>query len=178
MLPSPDTACPLTLVAMDASHGEAVLEIYEQGIRTGHATFNDVVPTWESWDRAHLKTCRLVVLDLDRVVGWAALGAVSMRDCYRGVVEVSIYIEALSAGRGIGSQLMTALIGASEAANLWTLQAAIFPENEASIALHQKFGFRIVGYRKRLAKMTYGPMVGQWRDVVFLERRSNVAGQD
>jgi L-amino acid N-acyltransferase YncA len=144
-----------------------VARIYEEGMLTGNATFETEVPSWEAWDAAHLAQHRLVVTLDDQVVGWAALSPVSDRRCYRGVAEHSIYIAERVRGLGFGRQLLGALIASSEAGGFWTLQAGIFPENEASIELHTALGFRVVGVRERLGRSD-----GEWRDVVLLERRS------
>jgi len=148
-----------------------VAAIYQEGIDTGDATFEDSVPTWEHFDNKHLTDGRLVARLGDNTVGWVALSPVSNRCVYAGVAEVSIYIKAAARGRGLGHQLLTKAIEASERAGVWTLQAGIFPENTASLALHQQCGFRLVGYRERL-----GQMKGVWRDVVLLERRGTVTG--
>lgn len=152
--------------AMFEADWPSVARIYEEGIASGDATFETSVPEWADWDAGHDLSCRLVAHD-DDVVGWAALSPVSRRQVYRGVAEVSIYVAASARGNGIGSQLLGALVEASEAEGFWTLQAGIFPENEASIRLHQRHGFRIVGVRERL-----GELDGRWRDVTLLERRS------
>jgi L-amino acid N-acyltransferase YncA len=144
-----------------------VARIYEEGIRTGDTTFEMESPTWEGWDAAHVAEHRLVVALDDAVVGWAALSPVSSRACYRGVAEHSIYIAERARGLGFGRQLLGALIASSEAGGFWTLQAGVFPENEASMALHVALGFRVVGVRERI-----GCMDGLWRDVVLLERRT------
>jgi phosphinothricin acetyltransferase len=154
---------------LQASDWLVVARIYEDGIRTGHATFETSVPAWEAWDAGHLPEHRLVVTLDDEVVGWAALSAVSDRECYRGVAEHSIYIAEHVRGLGIGRQLLTALVASSESHGIWTLQSGVFPENEASIALHTALGFRVVGVRERL-----GRLHGVWRDVVLLERRSEM----
>ncbi|HYA08481.1 MAG TPA: GNAT family N-acetyltransferase [Gaiellaceae bacterium] len=147
-----------------------VAAAYADGIRTGNATFETDVPSWEDWDAAHLEL-RLVA-ELDGVVaGWAALSPVSDRCCYRGVAELSVYVAAPAQGRGVGRMLLDELIARSEAAGVWTLQAGVFPENEASLALHTACGFRVVGVRERL-----GELNGVWRDVVMLERRSELVG--
>jgi len=151
----------------------AVRAIYLEGIATGNATFEQTAPDWEQWDAGHLPGARIVARSEGDVVGWAALSGVSSRCVYAGVAEVSIYVAERARGRGVGRQLMARLIADSEAADIWTLQAGIFPENVASVALHQRAGFRIVGQRERL-----GQMNGRWRDVVLMERRSAVAGQD
>jgi L-amino acid N-acyltransferase YncA len=151
----------------------AVRAIYLEGIATGNATFEQTAPEWETWDAGHLPGGRIVACsDAGDVLGWAALSGVSSRCVYAGVAEVSIYVAERARGRGVGSKLMARLIADSEAAGLWTLQAGIFPENVASIALHARAGFRIVGKRERL-----GQMNGRWRDVVLMERRSAVAGR-
>ncbi len=158
--------------SMRAADGPAVLAIYGVGIATGHASFQEAVPAWEEWDAGHLECCRLVAEEGGAVVGWAALSPVSSREVYAGVGEVSIYLADGVRGRGVGDRLLGALIESSERAGLWTLQAGIFQENQASMSLHRKFGFRVVGIRERLGRMTHGPLAGQWRDVTLLERRS------
>jgi L-amino acid N-acyltransferase YncA len=147
----------------------AVRTIYLEGIATGNATFEQSAPEWEKWDAGHLPGARIVARLDGAVVGWAALSGVSSRCVYAGVAEVSIYVAERARGRGVGRQLMTRLIDESKALDIWTLQAGIFPENVASIALHQRAGFRIVGQRERL-----GQMNGRWRDVVLMERRRAV----
>lgn len=161
---------------MQSGDADAVLAIYGEGIATGHATFNETVPSFEIWSDGHFATPRIVV-DLEgAVAGWAALAAVSARPVYGGVAEASVYVSESAQGRGVGTALMQSLISQSEAAGFWTLQAGVFPENPASLALHEKSGFKIVGVRQRIGKMTFGPMQGVWRDVIFLERRSNMVG--
>lgn len=145
----------------------AVRRIHEEGIETGDATFDAEAPDWEEWDASHLDAPRLVATDGDEVVGWAALLPTSRRPVYRGRVETSIYIAASARGGGVGRRLLEALIDHTEAAGIWTLEALVFPENGASIALLERAGFRVVGTRERL-----GQMHGRWRDVVLLERRS------
>jgi L-amino acid N-acyltransferase YncA len=149
----------------------AVARIYEEGMLTGDATFETTVPSWDAWDAGHLADHRLVVTLDDDVVGWGALSAVSDRCCYGGVAEHSIYVAEGARGLGFGRQLLGALIASSEAGGIWTLQSGVFPENGASIALHLALGFRIVGVRERL-----GRLQGVWRDVVLLERRSEMNG--
>lgn len=141
--------------------------IYEEGIATGNATFETDVPRWEAWDASHLPGHRLVAEEDGRVVGWAALAPVSNRDCYAGVTEASLYVAADSRGRGVGRALLEALISRAEAAGVWTIQTGVFPENEASLALLGRCGFRVVGVRERIGKLD-----GVWRDVVLVERRS------
>ena len=150
---------------------DAVRAIYQQGIATGNATFETEVPTWGDWDAGHLPTCRLVARKDGQVVGWAALSPASGRCVYAGVTEVSVYVAADARGQGVGKALLSALVEASEQEGIWTLQAGIFPENEASIALHKRCGFRVLGRRERL-----GQMDGVWRDVLLMERRSDVVG--
>lgn len=146
---------------------EVVRSIYQEGIETGNATFETRVPDWEYWDQAHRQDCRFVALKNGRIVGWAALSPVSKRAVYAGVAEVSLYVASTSRNTGVGKRLMQTLIDESEKEGLWTLQASIFPENETSIGLHKRYGFRIVGYREKIAQMN-----GVWRDVVWMERRS------
>ncbi|WP_420617405.1 GNAT family N-acetyltransferase [Candidatus Palauibacter sp.] len=150
---------------------DPVRRIYEEGIATGDATFETESPGWESWDASHLENCRLVAEREGRVVGWAALAPVSGRCVYGGVAEVSVYVGGDARGGGIGLRLLTALVESSERAGLWTLQAGIFPENVASLRIHERAGFRRVGRRERL-----GRLGGRWRDVVLLERRSPLVG--
>ena len=145
----------------------AVKAIYEQGIAGGNATFETEAPSWDDWDRTHLEGNRLVALQDDKVVGWAALAPVSERCVYEGVAENSVYVAEEAQGRGVGRALLEELIAGSERDGIWTIQTGIFPENEASIELHKRCGFRVVGTRERL-----GQHHGVWRDVVFMERRS------
>ncbi|MBV9100443.1 MAG: N-acetyltransferase [Candidatus Dormibacteraeota bacterium] len=153
---------------MTSDDWPAVRAIYEQGIATGDATFETAVPSWEAWDAAHLSEHRMVAVQLGRVVGWVAAGPVSGRCVYRGVVEHSVYVDAEARGRGVGRALLESLIASTEAAGIWTIEAGIFPENTASLALHERCGFRRVGVRERL-----GEHGGRWRDVVLVERRSS-----
>jgi len=162
----------MLLRAMNSSDWPAVARIYREGIATGHATFNTDAPTWEEWDRGHLAHSRLVAVGGDEVLGWAALIAVSDRCVYAGVAEESVYVGAGTRGRGVGRALLEGLIAAAEAQGIWTLQAGIFPENVASVELHEKLGFRLVGRRERLGRMASG----EWRDVLLLERRSMKVG--
>lgn len=157
---------------MDLSDWPSVARIYSEGIESGHATFETDVPGWEAWDSGHLEDCRLVAEVEGEVVAWAALGPVSPRRVYRGVAEVSLYVGSAARGRQVGSELLAALVECSENAGIWTLQAVIFPENEASIALHARHGFRLVGTRERI-----GSHHERWRDTVLLERRSLDVGR-
>jgi len=162
---------------MCEAHWPEVRAIYQAGIDTGHATFAESPPaTWAAWQENHLNDLSVVALDDDAVVGWASLARVSGRCVYAGVGEVSVYVATASQGRGVGRQLLGALIERSEAKNFWTLQAGIFPENAASAALHRALGFELVGLRRRLGLMSFGPFKNRWRDVHFFERRSNRVG--
>jgi phosphinothricin acetyltransferase len=161
----------LSLKALEGEHWPEVARIYADGIATGNATFETVVPSWQEWNETHLPSHRFVAVESDEVLGWIALAPVSSRCCYRGVAEVSAYVRRESRGRGVGAALLERLIGAAERAGIWTLETGVFPENEASLALLKRFGFREVGVRERI-----GQLDGAWRDVVFLERRSEVAG--
>ena len=152
-----------------AEHWPDVARIYAEGIATRNATFETELPSWNAWDRAHLAEHRLVATEAEAVLGWAALASVSERCVYGGVVENSVYVTESAQGRGVGRALLTALVATTEAAGIWTIQTDIFPENEASIRLHERAGFRVVGRRERLGKLD-----GVWRDVLFLERRSEV----
>jgi phosphinothricin acetyltransferase len=165
---------------MSAEHWPGVERIYAAGIATGHATFEDQPPaTWATFDRAKLPEHRLVALDAyDHVLGWAAVSGVSDRCVYAGVVEHSVYVDPTVSGRGIGLRLLEALADSTEALGIWTIQSGVFPENEVSVRLHERAGFRVVGTRRRVAKMSYGPMAGSWRDVVLVERRSDAVGSD
>ena len=156
---------------LTAADWPAVRAIYEEGIATRQATFETVAPDWAAWDAARLPFGRLVARRGRTVIGWAALSPVSSRAVYRGVAEVSVYVTATARGQGVGRMLLSALVEASEAAGIWTLQAGIFPENEASVALHLACGFRVVGRRERVACH-----YGIWRDALFLERRSSRVG--
>lgn len=146
---------------------EAVRRIYQEGMDTGIATFETQCPDWETWDSKFLQKCRIIVEENNQVLGWAALSPTSKRSVYKGVVEVTIYIDLNQTGKGIGTKLIKALVEASEAAGFWTLQSSILSENKPSIQLHLKAGFRILGTRERIAKRD-----GIWKDTVFMERRS------
>lgn len=148
-----------------------VEEIYAEGIATGNATLETDTPSREAWDRSHLEVARLIAREEGRVVGWAALSPVSSRCVYEGVAEASVYVAEEARGRGVGTRLLNALVRASEEAGLWTLEAGIFPENEASLRLFRRAGFRRVGVREGLGRHR-----GRWRDVVLLERRSESVG--
>jgi L-amino acid N-acyltransferase YncA len=157
------------LAPLEAEHWPAVRDIYLDGIATGNATFETEAPTWEAWRRSHLLNHCLVALDeRGSPIGWAALSSVSDRCVYGGVAENSVYVAPEARGKGVGRALLEQLISDSEDAGIWTIQTGIFPENEASLRLHKQVGFRVLGTRERL-----GQLNGVWRDVVFLERRSD-----
>ncbi|MEM6317139.1 MAG: N-acetyltransferase family protein [Bacteroidota bacterium] len=149
----------------------AVKTIYELGIATGIATFETAAPSWEKWTNNHLPYGRLVAVANSQVIGWAALTAVSSRCIYQGVAEVSVYVHPDFRGKGIGQFLLKQLIFESEANGIWTLQATIFRENTASIKLHGRLAFRLIGYREKI-----GQLNGVWKDNVVMERRSKVVG--
>ena len=146
-----------------------VARIYAEGIATGNATFETEVPSWEDWDAAHLSAQRFVAERDGRVCGWIAAVPVSSRRCYAGVAELSVYVGEEARGQGVGAELLAAVIESSERAGIWTLQTGVFPENAASLALLRRFGFRAVGTQERI-----GRLHGIWRDVVLVERRSEV----
>ena len=158
---------------MLAANWQDVKRIYEEGIATGDATFQTSAPLWEEWDSSHLQSCRLIAIDENKVIGWAALTPVSGRCVYAGVAEVSVYVAREARDKGVGKKLLEALIKESEKNNLWTLQAGIFPENISSIKIHEACGFRLIGRREKIGKMN-----GKWRDTILLERRSNLVGVD
>jgi L-amino acid N-acyltransferase YncA len=157
--------------AMSPEDWPEVRRIYEAGIATRNATFETQAPGWAAWDEVHLADHRVVARLDEEVVGWAALAPVSHRPVYAGVAEVSVYVADGARGRGVGRALLSAVVESSERVGIWTLQTGIFPENEASLALHRGLGFRQVGVRERI-----GQHRGVWRDVIFLERRSVRAG--
>jgi phosphinothricin acetyltransferase len=157
---------------------QQVRSIYLEGIATGNSTFEADVADREKWDSAHLPEHRLVVREGDRILAWAALSPVSSRCVYSGVAELSLYVAARHRGKGIGSALLKATISSTEKVGRWTLQGGIFPENTPSLHLVRKHGFKEIGRRERIGKMTYGDLAGTWRDVILVERRSIVTGID
>lgn len=161
----------MRIISLLPEHWPVVKAIYESGLATGNASFQTSAPSWEEWNSAHLGHSRLVAVDGGIVTGWVALTPVSGRCVYAGVAEVSVYIAPEHSGRGIGTDLLRALITESEQNGIWTLQAGIFPENTASIRLHESAGFRQVGYREKIGKMGE-----RWRDTILLERRSKKVG--
>lgn len=162
-----------TIRTLEPSDWPVVREIYEEGIATRHATFESEAPAWERWHAKHIRSCRFVAEEGGRVLGWAALCPVSDRCVYGGVAEVSVYVRGEAQGRGTGTRLLQELVAASEREGFWTLQAGIFPENQGSVRIHEKCGFRVIGYRERLGKMD-----DTWRDVLLMERRSPTVGRD
>jgi phosphinothricin acetyltransferase len=155
-----------------------VAAIYREGIASGNATFATEPPaSWVDWSTGKINACSIVARDGPSILGWAAVSPTSSRACYAGVVEHSVYVGEAARGHRIGSQLLQELIRVTEAQGIWTIQSSIFPENEASMALHTGNGFRIVGQRERIARMAYGPYAGQWRDTVLIERRSAIVGR-
>jgi len=150
-----------------------VADIYKHGIETGNATFQKDIPTWEDWNSGHLKTCRVVASLDNEIIGWAALTPVSGRCVYAGVADVSVYVSNQFKGQKIGTKLLKTLISESEKEGIWTLQASIFPENAASLKLHENLGFRKVGFREKIGKMN-----NIWRDTILLERRSKIIGTE
>jgi L-amino acid N-acyltransferase YncA len=167
----PESSTRWRIVPMGAGHAERVLEIYRAGLETGQASFETAPPTWEAFDRARLPDHRFVALDAasGAVVGWVAVGRVSERPVYAGVVEHAVYVAPEVRGQGVGSALLRALIDSTEAAGVWTIQSSFFPENAVSLRLHRRAGFRVVGRRDRI-----GRHLGRWRDSILLERRSPV----
>ncbi len=156
---------------MTHKDGPKVLEIYKMGIETGNATFETNVPSWEDWDSGHLKHSRFVYTDNGKVMGWVALSPVSSRSAYEGAAEISIYIDTDTHGKGIGSLLMYQVITSSEEHGIWSLHSSVFPENTVTLKLHEKFNFRIIGTREKIAQID-----GKWRDTILLERRSAMTG--
>jgi phosphinothricin acetyltransferase len=165
----PDPAEGVRIKAMTSAHSAAVLAIYQAGIEEGNATFETRSPSWQAFSAARLPRHRYVAVDAASVVGWVAASAVSSRPVYAGVVEHSVYVDRDVRGKGVGRLLLSALITSTEAAGIWTIQSGIFPENTASMALHRAAGFRIVGTRERI-----GQHYGLWRDVILIERRSQI----
>ena len=163
----------MTIRNMQPSDWDQVSQIYAEGMATGFATFETQIPTYEHWDKSHTHHCRLVAEENGTILGWAALSPVSSRCVYGGVGEVSVYIAANSRGKGVGKQLLQKLISDSEKEGYWTLQSGIFPENNASVQLHEKVGFRYIGKRERVGKLH-----GEWKDNLLFEKRSTHVGID
>lgn len=175
MPPEVEAAAPEGVLIRPMREDDAgqVLAIYQAGLDTGQASFETTAPAWEAFDAAKLAAHRHVAADAGtgQILGWAAASPVSARRVYTGVIEHSVYIHPAHWGRGIGQALLAALIASSEQAGIWTIQSSIFPENAASLRLHEQAGFRVIGIRKRVACHH-----GRWRDTVLLERRSDVVG--
>jgi len=152
-----------------AEDWDQVKKIYQQGMDTCNATFQSSAPSWEDWDQSHLKSCRIVMDEDRKIIGWAALTPISSRCVYAGVAEVSVYVDPAHSGKGIGLALLNELVRQSEKEGIWTLQAGIFPENTASLRIHEKAGFRTLGIREKIGKQN-----GIWRDTALLERRSSI----
>ncbi len=164
----------ISLKPLQPQHWEAARSIYLEGIATGLATFETAAPSWDDWEKGHLPFARIVAISPSgSVEGWAALSPVSNRLVYAGVAEVSVYVAARARGRGLGRVLLERLVHESEQHRIWTLQASIFPENQASLKLHRRYGFNEVGVRRRIGKLQ-----GVWRDTLLLERRSTVTGTE
>jgi L-amino acid N-acyltransferase YncA len=159
----------MRITPMTSEHAAAVLAVYQAGIDEGNATFETRAPAWEQFSAAKLPAHRYVAVTGQRVRGWVAASPVSDRCVYAGVVEHSVYVHPAARGQGVGRRLLDALIASTEAAGIWTIQSGIFPENTASVALHLRAGFRVVGTRERI-----GRQHGRWRDVALIERRSPV----
>ena len=171
----------LVMESMTADHWREVAAICREGLATGHASFASEPPEdFADWMDGKLPAGCIVARDSrgPALLGWATLSKVSDRCVYGGVAEVSLYVAAMARCRGVGGALLRDLITRSDIAGIWTLQAGIFPENKASLALHAAHGFRMIGVRERIGRMSYGPSAGRWRDTLLLERRSAVAGTD
>ncbi len=181
MIPTGTTGAARTALSvrpMTAEDWPAAERIFREGIATGDATFEVTAPTWEAFDAGRLPGQRHVAVDADgTVLGWVAASPTSAREVYWGVVEHSVYVARSARGRGVGHTLLDALIASTEAAGIWTIEAGVFPENVASLALHAAHGFRRIGTRERVGLMSHGPWAGRWRDTVLIERRSAVAGR-
>ncbi|QDO94558.1 N-acetyltransferase [Formosa sediminum] len=158
---------------MTDADGSRVLEIYKMGLDSRNATFEINVPLWSIWDTKHLAHSRFVYENNGLILGWIALTPVSSREIYQGVAEVSVYLDPSAFKKGIGSQLMDRVIQSSESHNIWTLYSSIFPENKGTVKLHEKFNFRLIGFREKIAKLD-----GVWRNTLLLERRSKIVGID
>ncbi|WP_036222698.1 GNAT family N-acetyltransferase [Maritalea myrionectae] len=170
----------LTFRVPTKADAEQITQIHEMGLGTGHASFREVAMVWSEFENNYLtdRSVAGVICSPEGVLGWATIVQSSARPVYAGVGEISIYLDRAAQGRGIGKRLMRDIIDAAEAKGYWTLFGHIFPENTASIALHDKMGFDVIGRRRAIGKMTYGPMAGKWRDVLLMERRSTRIGVD
>lgn len=163
----------VSIRAMRAEDWPYAETIYRQGIATGHATFEAEPPTWQIFDASRLSDLRFVAsTDTGNILVWIAASATSTRPAYRGVIEHSVYVAPEARGQRIASQLLDTFLAGADESGCWTVQSSIFPENTSSLALHDRAGFRRIGVREKIAQMTYGPLAGQWRDTVLVERRS------
>jgi L-amino acid N-acyltransferase YncA len=160
----------VSIRAMTVADWPAVERVFAEGIAEGDATFESETPTWEHFDAVKVRDPRLVAVDDHELLGWAAASLVSSRAAYRGVIEHSVYVTRAARGRGVGRVLLDGFVAAAEDAGYWTIQASIFPENAASLALHERAGFRVVGRREAIAQSTVGPHAGRWRDTILIER--------
>ncbi|WP_405607081.1 GNAT family N-acetyltransferase [Polaribacter sp. Asnod1-A03] len=158
-----------SIVTIDKENYNEVATIYKEGIATNMATFETVVPDWETWNNKYLSIGRIGLKENDKIVAWGSLAATSKREVYKGVVEVSVYVKAAERGNGLGEKILKELIAISEKNNIWSLQAGVFRENEASIYLHKKCGFRVIGFKEKIAQL-----YGVWKDNVLLEKRSKI----
>jgi L-amino acid N-acyltransferase YncA len=161
----------MTIKTLEPEHWEAVKRIYQNGIDTGYATFEKSVPEWDVWNKNHLSHSRLICEIDGKIAGWIALSSVSGRCAYQSVAEVSVYIDPIYQGIGVGFVLIEHLVSESELNGIWTLQSSIFETNKASIRLHEKSGFRKVGYRERISQLD-----GVWQNIVLFEKRSKKIG--
>jgi phosphinothricin acetyltransferase len=167
----------ITIALMKKSDWPDIARIYQEGINTFNSTFENEPPaSWEEWKGKKINECSLAAREDDRIVGWAAVCPFSKRAVYAGVVENSLYVAASSRGKGIGTALLDELIRVTESHGIWSIQSRIFPENTASLRLHLSRGFRQVGILEKIGQMEFGPNKGQWRDVIFVERRSKSVG--
>lgn len=163
----------IKLQPMNKNDWEEVSKIYQEGLDTGNASFETIVPNWSEWNKGHLKDCRIIAEIDNKIIGWSALSPVSSRCVYGGVTEVSVYVSSNFQGHKIGTKLLERLIVESENRGIWTLQAGIFAENKGSVLIHERLGFRKIGYREKIGKMNE-----IWRDTILLERRSKIIGID
>jgi L-amino acid N-acyltransferase YncA len=172
----------VTIRPLQPTDADQVLAIYQTGLDTGDASFETTAPSWHRFDAARLPQHRYVAADTGtgRLLGWVAVSPVSERCVYAGVVEHSVYVDPAARGRGVGAALLAALIDSTEAAGIWTIQSSVFPENAGSLRLHERAGFRAVGVRRRIGRHAPPGAAGphRWRDVILLERRSDIAGTD
>lgn len=163
----------MKIIPFEKAHWPAVRKIYQDGIDTGIATFEDLAPDWNTWDRKYLDKCRIVAVDNNDLVGWAGLQMVSSREAYKGVAEETVYVHTNHLGKGIGTLLLESLVRESEREGFWMLTASIFASNTISIRMHKGLRFGIVGTRERIAQKD-----GKWIDIILMDRRSDRVGID